>query len=489
MATTRRIKHLWLFAFGADFLAIAVAYYTTLLIRFHCTWGEKIFAFINRGLNVRDTAALGKAYEHFYQVSAPRIILILTFTLCVLYALRDLYAGRRFMRKRPVIWNVIVANAIALGLFYMYFYVSRNTYHPRSFFVTFIVLNIFYCGLFRILMDKFLSLVRTHSRLDGCMAVLVGDNSNADFICSIIDAAHPHGISISYRMKYDPSKEFDEWLTELGTSVSLNGADMAILAEEDLSGSQIMQVLQLAGRLGIAVKVLSGKLDVLKDQAKIATDMIHGRPLVHFDIPAEESSLSSVRRTFSGMLGLLGTLITLPLTLLIAILIKLTSKGPVLFNQERIGVNRKPFLMHKFRTMHERAQEIQAQVEEFNESGEALFKIKKDPRVTLLGRILRRFSLDELPQLINVIRGDMALVGPRPLPRRDFENYYEEWHYGRHEGVPGLTCLWQVSGRSDVNFHNMCILDLYYLRNRSWVLDLKIALRTIWAVLFARGAY
>ena len=109
--------------------------------------------------------------------------------------------------------------------------------------------------------------------------------------------------------------------------------------------------------------------------------------------------------------------------------------------------------------------------------------------MTPVGKFLRRFSIDELPQLFNVLKGDMSIVGPRPLPRRDFEGYYENWHYSRHEGLPGITCLWQVSGRSDLDFHNMCILDVYYLRNRSWMLNLKILVRTVHAVLFARGAY
>jgi lipopolysaccharide/colanic/teichoic acid biosynthesis glycosyltransferase len=178
-----------------------------------------------------------------------------------------------------------------------------------------------------------------------------------------------------------------------------------------------------------------------------------------------------------------------PFLILIAALIKATSRGPVFFMQERMGINRRPFLMYKFRTMNDRADELQAQIEEFNESGEGLFKIKQDPRITPVGRFLRRFSLDELPQLINVVRSEMTLVGPRPLPKRDFENYYEEWHYSRHSGLPGLTCLWQVSGRSDVSFHNMCILDDYYLRNQNFMLDLKILLRTIRVVLFAKGAY
>ena len=162
---------------------------------------------------------------------------------------------------------------------------------------------------------------------------------------------------------------------------------------------------------------------------------------------------------------------------------------PALFVQERMGVNRKPFRMFKFRTMYDRAEEMRAQIEEFNESSGGLFKIRMDPRITPVGRFLRRFSLDEVPQLLNVVRGEMVLVGPRPLPRRDFENYYEEWHYSRHQGMPGLTCLWQVSGRSDLDFHNMCILDVYYLRNQGWLMDLKILLKTIWVVLFARGAY
>ena len=195
------------------------------------------------------------------------------------------------------------------------------------------------------------------------------------------------------------------------------------------------------------------------------------------------------RRTVTFISSCLAFAALLPLMLIIGILVRITSKGPAIFVQERIGVNRKPFKMYKFRTMRNKAEELLAQIEEFNESPEAMFKIKKDPRITPIGSFLRRFSLDELPQLLNVIKGDMAIVGPRPLPRRDFENYYEEWHYSRHGGLPGLTCLWQISGRSNIDFHNMCILDVYYLRNHSWIMDLIIILRTTKVVLFGTGAY
>jgi len=185
----------------------------------------------------------------------------------------------------------------------------------------------------------------------------------------------------------------------------------------------------------------------------------------------------------------MGVIVAFPLLAIIALLIRWTSKGPILFVQERIGVNRKPFQFYKFRTMYERADEEQAALESLNESGEGLFKIRDDPRITGVGRLLRKFSLDELPQFFNIIRGDMTIVGPRPLPRRDFRNYFEDWHYSRHDDLPGLTCLWQVSGRSDIDFSNMCILDVYYLRNQGILLDIKIVLKTFYVVLFAKGAY
>jgi lipopolysaccharide/colanic/teichoic acid biosynthesis glycosyltransferase len=287
----------------------------------------------------------------------------------------------------------------------------------------------------------------------------------------------------------DPTRDISTFIAALEQKAAQEKADLLILADKGLSLPQIMQLLELGERTNMAVKVLSDKMNVLVSHAKVPVDMIRGCPLVHFEVPMLNRKPSVGRRLVTVVLAGIALLVIFPLTLLIAILIKLTSRGPVFFIQERIGVNRKPFRMLKFRTMYDRADELQAQVEEFNESGKGLFKIRNDKRVTPVGRLLRRFSLDELPQLINVLRGEMAIVGPRPLPRRDFENYYEEWHYTRHNGIPGLTCLWQISGRSDLGFHDMCILDIFYLTNRNWVLDLKIALRTFWAVLFGKGAY
>jgi lipopolysaccharide/colanic/teichoic acid biosynthesis glycosyltransferase len=178
----------------------------------------------------------------------------------------------------------------------------------------------------------------------------------------------------------------------------------------------------------------------------------------------------------------------LPLWLLIAALLKATSHGPVLYSDRRIGLGEQEFEMLKFRTMVAGASEAQAALEERNEASGALFKIRDDPRVTPVGRLLRRFSLDEVPNLANVLRGEMSLVGPRPLPLRDHAKL-ESWHRRRSNVLPGMTGLWQIAGRSDLSFDDLVRLDFYYLENWSIWLDITILAKTLPAVLFRRGAY
>ena len=178
----------------------------------------------------------------------------------------------------------------------------------------------------------------------------------------------------------------------------------------------------------------------------------------------------------------------LPFWLAIAAAVKLTSRGPVLYSDRRVGLGEQEFGMLKFRTMYADAAELQAGLEDANEAPGALFKIRDDPRVTRVGRFLRRFSLDEIPNLVNVLRGEMSLVGPRPLPTRDFSRL-EEWHLKRYLVLPGMTGLWQISGRSNLSFDDLVRLDFYYLDNWSIWLDITILARTIPAVISQRGAY
>lgn len=180
--------------------------------------------------------------------------------------------------------------------------------------------------------------------------------------------------------------------------------------------------------------------------------------------------------------------ILLPLLALVAILIKVSSEGPVWFRQERVGINKRRFMIYKFRTMVPQAEEIMASLEKRNEASGPVFKIKEDPRITRTGKWLRRTSIDELPQLVNVLKGDMSLVGPRPLPVRDYAGFDEDWQRRRFSTRPGITCLWQVEGRSSIGFDQWMQLDMRYLDEWSLWLDLKILAKTIPAVLKGSGA-
>jgi lipopolysaccharide/colanic/teichoic acid biosynthesis glycosyltransferase len=196
----------------------------------------------------------------------------------------------------------------------------------------------------------------------------------------------------------------------------------------------------------------------------------------------------AVKRLFDAVVSLAVLAVGLPLWLLIAVLIKLDSRGPVLYLDRRVGVGEQEFPMFKFRTMVQGADRLQTRLEGENEAGGALFKIRDDPRVTRVGAVLRRLSLDELPQVLNVLRGEMSLVGPRPLPLRDYAKL-QSWHRKRYLVLPGITGLWQISGRSNLSFDDLVRLDFYYLENWSIWLDISILVKTIPAVLGARGAY
>lgn len=213
-----------------------------------------------------------------------------------------------------------------------------------------------------------------------------------------------------------------------------------------------------------------------------------GVPMIGVREIAISRGQTFLKRAMDVVISLLGIVLLFPLFLLIGLAIKLSSPGPVVFRQIRVGKGERLFALYKFRSMRERAEEEQEQLKDQNEATGPLFKIRNDPRVTLVGRVLRRASLDELPQLLNVLMGHMSLVGPRPAPPSEVQRY-QPWHKRRLEVSPGITGLWQVSGRSQLTFDEMVLLDLYYIENWSPGLDFQILLRTIPQLIFGEGAY
>lgn len=194
------------------------------------------------------------------------------------------------------------------------------------------------------------------------------------------------------------------------------------------------------------------------------------------------------KRAFDLVLASVALVLLLPIIPLIAVMIKLDSPGPVLFRQDRVGKNGRPFKFYKFRSMRSDAEEQKKDVEALNEVDGPVFKVRSDPRITSVGKFLRRSSLDEIPQVFNVFRGDMSIVGPRPPLPSEVERY-QPWQRKRLEVTPGITCLWQISGRSHLSFNEWMRLDLEYLRQRSLRTDVLILLKTIPAVIARKGAY
>jgi exopolysaccharide biosynthesis polyprenyl glycosylphosphotransferase len=241
-----------------------------------------------------------------------------------------------------------------------------------------------------------------------------------------------------------------------------------------------------AHRSGVKVRIAPKTTELLTQRAEYVPGQ--GAPLFELRPPVLAGADWVVKRGFdlvvAGALLVLG----LPLWLAIAAAIKLNSRGPVFFRDQRIGLGEQEFGMLKFRTMFADAPERQDELEAANEAEGALFKIREDPRVTRVGGFLRRFSLDEIPNVWNVLRGEMSLVGPRPLPIRDYE-LLEQWHRKRYLVLPGMTGLWQISGRSNLSFDDLVRLDFYYLDNWSIWLDISILAKTLPAVIGQRGAY
>lgn len=284
-------------------------------------------------------------------------------------------------------------------------------------------------------------------------------------------------------------------LTALGSPANLkamvekNQINMVIITLPWENHRQIVDIIRQCEELGIGVRAVPDLVQLNLSQVQM--EMLGGIPMLGVQREVEVSvSNRLLKRGFDLFLIIVSAPILLPLFMLVALAIRLDSPGPVFFRQERIGLNGKPFRMVKFRSMVVNAEAMWDKVlrESHGIEDPRRPKIVDDPRITRVGRFLRKTSLDELPNLLNVIRGEMSLVGPRPQVRREVE-LYESWHYQRLKVRPGMTGMWQISGRSDIPFDEMCLLDIYYIENWSVGLDLQILLQTVPRVVMGVGAY
>lgn len=428
------------------------------------------------------------------QIKIQQLVILLSLMLCwhLFFLHLDLYRSRRLgdnLQEIKAILRAISYGTCLVGLFIFYYYPFSQY---LSFLALFWILSVFFSLLTRMLMRLTLMFIRMRGR-NLRFALIIGTNQRALNFANDISNYRELGYQL---LGFIDDKIFDQTLPEgqlLGDFdhfqevLNQHVVDEVIIALPAFSYQpKINRIMHQCLEQGIMVRYLLDHFEAFLAKSKI--DNFHGSPILTlYNGPTENWHLV-IKRASDILFSALGLIILSPLFLIVAILIKLETRGPVFFFQERLGYNKRRFRMIKFRTMVNHAEEKQQELEHLNEMSGPVFKIKNDPRVTRIGKMLRRTSIDELPQLICVLKGDMSLVGPRPLPLRDCNGFNKEWQKRRFSIKPGLTCLWQINGRNTIPFHQWMELDMEYIDNWSLLLDLKILLKTIPIVLKCTGA-
>jgi exopolysaccharide biosynthesis polyprenyl glycosylphosphotransferase len=404
----------------------------------------------------------------------------------LMFARVDLYADRP---RRPGLGKI--ATALFQATVIALVFALANGEHFSSYYIFYgsLIFGTIYIGALRQLHTVFTGWVLEQAGYQR-RALIVGTGKHIEEVAHALSGRARTPVQLVGFVSLTPRPENGlrslGQLDELADILATHRVQEVIIADPDFPQEKAVELVDLCHRRGVTVRVAPSTMEILFDRAEFMPGQ--SVPLFTLRPPVFEGIDFALKRTFDLVLSTVGLILLAPVLLAVAAAIKLSSRGPAIYRSVRPGMAGKPFSCFKFRTMREHADQIQADLEPLNEQSGALFKIRRDPRLTKIGRFLRRFSLDELPQLANVVRGEMSLVGPRPLPMRDFE-HLEEWHKKRYLVLPGITGLWQVSGRSELDFDDLVRLDFLYLEQWSVFLDLSILLKTIPAVLSRRGAF
>ena len=370
-------------------------------------------------------------------------------------------------------------------------FVLKFDFISRPFIAIFAVLNFALLSSFRVYARTRLS--QFASILDGDRHILiVGTNEKAGRIAQVLERSRDWGyqldgvvreapeLSISPRLVRYPLME----ISELPDILRHRVVDEVIFVVEKEGLASLEEIFLICEEEGIKTRVMLSFFPHVT--SKIYLEALQDLPLLTFSTTPENEYLLFIKNIFDVTIAALLLILLAPFLLLVGTLIKLTSSGPVIFKQVRCGLGGRRFVLYKFRSMVVEAENVREQLQHLNEMSGPVFKVRNDPRCTILGAWLRKFSIDELPQLINIVKGDMSFVGPRP-PLPEEVGQYERWQRRRLRMKPGLTCLWQIRGRNDIDFGEWMKLDLQYIDTWSLMLDFKICLKTLPIVLMGKG--
>jgi exopolysaccharide biosynthesis polyprenyl glycosylphosphotransferase len=345
--------------------------------------------------------------------------------------------------------------------------------------------------VFRSTLRVFLKRVRMHGR-NLRFVLIVGTNQKAYEFAKMIDTKKELGYSVIGFIDKNIHLQNGRFkllgtLDDFSSIMKDHVIDEVVITLPVKSYyEEIKKVVEKAEEQGILIRYLSQIFDT--HFARTRSENIDDFTVLTMSSGPQEGWQSITKRIIDLTVSVTLLFVAFPLLVLVSVIIKLTAPGPVFFSQDRIGFNKRRFRLIKFRTMVSDAEELQATLEKVNEMDGPVFKIKNDPRVTKFGRWLRKTSIDELPQLLNVLKGDMSLVGPRPLPVRDYSAFNVDWQRRRFSVLPGITCTWQVNGRNTISFEDWMKMDMEYIDNWKLSEDLKILFRTIPAVIKGKGA-
>ncbi|MDY6900362.1 MAG: sugar transferase [Cyanobacteriota bacterium] len=409
----------------------------------------------------------------------PSFILLILIVGIGMIASKGLYSPGIFRRNYTALIKAVTLSEISLLL--IAFLYEPDGYVSRSSFLIFWLLSITFTCTGRFVFDLLTKLLRKKGAIRYPIFVITDSQDQDDYIRFIKteNCYNLEGIADSTSLDRENRQATFEFLKKQD------------VVEAFVSWNAIKNRLYVCWHFqtaGITLRILPTSTNIYHPKSTFWS--IGKVPCLTIPAPIIAGSDFWVKRCFDLCCSIILLILFSPLYFLIALLIKLDSPGPIFFRQERIGLHCKKFKIWKFRTMVTNAEKLQANLEAKNEIKDGvLFKMKDDPRITKVGKFLRLYSLDELPQLFNVLLGDMSLVGPRPLPLRDVEKFQTP-HFIRQEVLPGITGLWQVSGRSDIEkFEDAVKLDISYIEDWSILLDMRILLQTVGVVLRKTGAY
>ena len=421
------------------------------------------------------------------------VLFVVVSIWCFMLYLNGMYRAMRTRTLFEIIGIIIKSTFLAILAFGTVIFLFKLAFVSRMFFVLFVMASVTFLLLEKIAVFSIMQYVRGRGLNYRSLLIVGTGRRAADFINRIQN--HPEwGLKIIGAVDDEPGRGIKKvkdikiigTLKDISKILHKHVVDEVIFVVPRLRLNHIEDAVNACETEGIKATIAVDLFD-LKIARAHPTD-IDGIPLLTFETTVAKEWQLYVKRAMDVALSGLGIIILSPLLLIVAVLIKLTSSGPVLFKQHRLGLNGRKFVLYKFRTMYKGAQEILSKVENLNEMDGPDFKKKKIHWITPVGRLIRKFSIDEFPQLFNVFVGHMSLIGPRPTVP-DEVSLYRSWQRRRFSMKPGITCLWQIKGTNKIGFEEWMKLDLEYLDNWSLWLDIKILVKTIPVVLFGIGAY